>query len=60
VLRIYDRESWTRDRRNAAPLATLSEADGAALGWFLRYWLGEAALKPGYAMRGQVHAEFDF
>ena len=60
VLRIYDRETWARERRKATPLATLSREDGAALGWFLRYWLGEDALRPGYQMRGQVHAEFDF
>jgi hypothetical protein len=60
VLRIYDQEAWTRERSNATPLATLSEADGAALAWFLRYWLGEAALRPGYEMRGLVQAEFDW
>jgi hypothetical protein len=54
------RQSGTR-KAAGKPRATLSAADGAALAWHLRYWLGEAQLQPGYNMpRGTVRADFDF
>src|SRR5262249_16123871 len=37
-----------------APIGILSEAEGAALAWHLRYWLGEARWKPGYSMRDEI------
>jgi hypothetical protein len=61
VLRIFDRAEWDLRKASGAPRATLSEADGAALAWFLRYWLGESRLRPGYQMaKDAVRAEFDF
>ena len=59
-LRVIDRSAWQAQRSAATPLCTLSVADGAALAWFLRYWIGESRLQPGYNMRGEVQAEFDF
>jgi hypothetical protein len=59
-LRIIARDAWQREKWAAAPLVTLSSAEGAALAWHLRYWLGEDALHPGYDMRNEVQAEYDF
>jgi len=60
TLHIYDQPEWNARGARGTPQATLSEADCAALAWFLRYWLGDARLKPAYEMPGQVRAEFDF
>lgn len=38
----------------------LTDDEGAAVGWFLKYWLGEHKLRPGYNMRDRVKAQFDF
>jgi len=59
-VRIIRREDWDREKAAAPTVCVLSEAEGAALAWFLRYWLGDRALKPGYDMRDKVKAEFDF
>ena len=59
-LRIFQRSDWENEKSGARPLAALSRSDSAALAWFLRYWLGEAALKPGYQMRSEITAEFDY
>jgi hypothetical protein len=59
-MRIYDRGDWELNKSNAAPIATLSASEGAALAWFLKYWLGDAALQPGYNLGGRVDADFDF
>lgn len=58
-LKIYTRKAWDEIKSQAQPLATLSESEGAAIAWFLRYWLGDGRLAPGYNMR-DVNAEFDF
>jgi hypothetical protein len=61
VLLVFDRIQWDTHKSQGAPRATLSKTEGAALAWFLRYWLGDAALRPGYNMRQEeVQAEFDF
>jgi len=60
-LRIFDRAEWDQQKSAGQPRLVLSAAEGAAVGWFLRYWIGERALQPGYSMpRDLVHAEFDF
>jgi hypothetical protein len=59
-MRLYDRNVWEREKVDGTPLCTFTEAEGAAIAWFLKYWLGEHALQPGYNMRGTVNAEFDF
>lgn len=51
---------WDRKKAKAKPLCTFAGEEGAAIAWFLKYWLGEPALRPGYDMRGTVNAEFDF
>jgi hypothetical protein len=61
TLRIFDRAEWDARKAQGTPIATLSAADGAALAWHLRYWLGESRLQPGYNMpRSTVRAEYDF
>ena len=59
-LRVYARNAWDESKALAEPVLRLTEAEGAALAWFLRYWLGEHRLRPGYEMRREVNAEFDF
>jgi hypothetical protein len=58
-LRIYTQQEWDEKKAEGKPLASLSRAEGAAIAWFLRYWLGEDNLKPGYH-NSLVDAEFDF
>jgi hypothetical protein len=60
TMSIFQRTDWEAAKSNASPLSVLSHADGAALAWFLKYWLGDQALRPGYSMPGEVQAEFDF
>lgn len=57
---LYDRASWDRKKAKAKPLCTFTREEGAAIAWFLKYWLGDSMLRPGYNMRGAVNAEFDF
>jgi len=59
-MHLYDREVWDRDKAGGKAICTLTADEGAAVAWFLKYWLGEAALQPGYRMRDAVNAEFDF
>jgi len=58
-LSVYSGEGWKDQKSRGEPLFRLSTAEGAALAWFLRYWLGDHRSRPGYAMRGQIDAEFD-
>ena len=60
AMALYSRAEWDAHRAAAMPLFRLSPAEGASLAWFLRYWLGEPSLRPGYQMRSEVDAEFDF
>lgn len=61
IVQIYDRAEWDANKSKGVPRLTLTEPESAALAWFLRYWLGEARLQPGYNMRrGEINAEFDF
>lgn len=60
ILRLYDRSDWDAQKSAAPPLLVLTKSEDAALAWFLKYWLGDAALRPGYEMRNDVTAEFDF
>jgi len=59
IIQIFTRKDWDEKKAQAEPLATFSESEGAATAWFLRYWLGEDRLKPGYNMR-DIDTEFDF
>jgi hypothetical protein len=58
TLQVFNRSSWTDKTTMPEPLCELSKAEAAALAWFLGHWLGEAALKPGYEMRGEVDADY--
>jgi hypothetical protein len=49
-LLIYTREVWDQEKVNGKPLCSVNADEGAALAWFLKYWLGETALAPGYTM----------
>jgi hypothetical protein len=60
VLRLYDRATWDRDKTKGQALTELDGPEGASIAWFLRYWLGESTLQPGYQMHGKVNAQFDF
>ena len=60
TMAVYARTDWDAQRASATPLFRLSSAEGASLAWFLRYWIGEQRLRPGYSMRHEVDAEFDF
>ena len=57
---VYQLVEWEARRAAGTPLFRLSASEGASLAWFLRYWLGEQQLRPGYNMRGAVDAEFDW
>ena len=57
---VYDRHVWDQEKASGTPLGTFTKVEGAAIAWFLKYWLGEHALRPGYDMHGTVNAEFDF
>ena len=59
-LRIFAKEEWQRNKVKGVPLLTLTNHEGAAIGWFLKYWLGEHALRPGYDMKQLVQSEYDF
>lgn len=59
-LRIVNRDAWESEKSLAVPVVTLSSAEGSALAWHLRYWLGEDALMPGYKMRSEIRADYDF
>ncbi len=58
-LRIFSRDDWERQGVDAAPLATLSKAEGRVLERFLRYWLNDAGEGPLYHEQ-DVGAEFDY
>jgi hypothetical protein len=57
---LYERETWDRDKISAKPICSFTADEGAAIAWFLKYWLGDDALRPGYRMRDTVNTEFDF
>lgn len=57
VTRLYDRAAWEQHGADAPPLLELSAKEAAAIAWFIRYWLGEDALVPGYDL---PNARFDF
>ena len=57
---LYNRNVWAEEKASGTPLCTFTEDEGAAIAWFLKYLLGEDALRPGYHMHGTVNAEFDF
>ena len=57
---LYDREAWEREGINGKPLCTFTADEGAAVAWFLKYWLGDDALQPGYSMRDRVNVKFNF
>lgn len=59
-MRLYDRGTWAREKANGKPVCTLTAEEGAALAWFLKYWLGDDTLRPGYDMRRTVNSEYDF
>lgn len=59
LLKLFERSAWERDQAKAPALIQLDVAEGASIAWFLRYWLGEGALRPGYQMPG-VKASFDY
>ncbi len=56
---VYRKDAWDEEGPNGLPLLRLSWAKAAALAWFLRYWLGAGALRPGYDMP-DVLADFEF
>ena len=58
-LHVYDKSVWERDKSKGQPIFTFSQNEAAALAWFLKYWLGEHRLKPGYQLEG-VYAHFDY
>lgn len=57
---LHSRAIWDQEGVNGAPLCTLTSDEAAALTWFLKHFLGEAKLQPGWHMRGAVKADFDF
>ena len=59
-LRIVARDAWESQKSAAASLCTLTKAEAGALASHLRYWLGEAPVRPGHTMRGEVNAEYDY
>ena len=59
-VKVYAKADWQARHREATPLLQLTEDEARALAWFLRYWLGEQTLIPGYQMKALVQAEFDF
>jgi hypothetical protein len=59
-LRLYERTTWEKEKVQGTPLCVLTKDEGAALAWFLKYWLGEHTLQPGYDMHDRIDAEFDF
>ena len=59
-LSVVAQDKWDRAGAAAKPLFRLNKDEGAALAWFLSYWIGNAALKPGYQMRDLIEAEFEF
>jgi hypothetical protein len=60
AMSLYHRDAWDREGINGKPLTTFTADEGAAVAWFLKYWLGDDALQPGYGMRDRVKAEFNF
>jgi hypothetical protein len=59
-LQIWGREDWRQKNSDGKPLCTLTEAEGSALAWQLRDWLGEKALRPGYDMGDEIRADYYF
>lgn len=57
---VVSRNAWIAQKAQAESLCILNEQEGAAVAWFLRYWLGEEQLRPGYHMHDKIQAEFDF
>ncbi len=55
----YRKDAWDEKGLESQPLFRLSLAEASSLAWFLRYWLGEGALRPGYDMP-DVQADFEF
>jgi hypothetical protein len=59
-MHLHDRNVWERGKVDGTSFYTFTEAEGAAIAWFLKYWLDEHALQPGCDVCGTVNAEFDF
>jgi len=57
--RNYAGEVWDQEKVNGKPLCSVNADEAPALAWFLKYWLGETALAPGYTMGNTINAEFD-
>jgi len=57
---LYERGAWESEGVNGKPLCMLTQDEGAAVAWFLKYWLGDDALRPAYSMRDTVKADFEF
>jgi hypothetical protein len=57
---LYDRDAWDREGIKGKPLCVFTGDEGATIAWFLKHWLGDDALQPGYSMRDRVNAEFEF
>ncbi len=58
TIHIFLKSEWESKKITGRPLASLDEREGRALAWFLRYWLGNAALSPGYD-QSDVNVQFD-
>ena len=58
-LNIFSRKEWDENKAKGKPLATLSEAEGAAVAGFLKYWVGDDRLSPCRPEKG-VNALYDF
>ena len=57
VPRLCSRSAREQHGADAPSLLELTEKEAAAIAWFVRYWLGEEALIPGYNLR---NAQFHF
>ncbi len=57
-IHIFSKSEWDSKKLAGRPLASLDEREGRALAWFLRYWLGNAALSPT-SSQSDVNAKFD-
>jgi hypothetical protein len=56
---VFEIKEWQTQKQNKTPIISFSVDEARALTWFLKYWIGDDKLKPGYQIKG-INTEFSY